>query len=69
MTANEVNELGEEDLERVLEPLYYQPYSLTIEDRNQRIIMRSIDLVCQDQEVLSTPSTLTRIQALFRGNY
>jgi hypothetical protein len=50
-TANEINELSEEETEHIFESLVYKYYLISIENRNQRFILRNIEIIDQTQEV------------------
>jgi len=37
--------MTDDDIQDLFEPLFYREYCLTVEDRNQRLIMRSIEAI------------------------
>lgn len=49
-------------MELIFEPLYYKMYVITLEDRNQRIIMRSIEPLSQEQEILQARTNMVKIR-------
>jgi hypothetical protein len=54
--------MSEEELQEIFEPLYYRLYSLTVEDRNQRLIMRSIELVSESSEAVLAKYNVEKIR-------
>lgn len=44
-TANEVSQLQESEVEHIFDPYLYRPFLLSLENRNQRFILRSLDPV------------------------
>ena len=49
-SASELNELGNEEVERLFEGLLYRYYVISVENRNQRLIVRNAEPLDQNQE-------------------
>ena len=42
--------MSEGQIQEAFEPLYFRPYQITVEDRNQRLVMRSIKAISENDE-------------------
>ena len=54
--------MTEQELQQIFEPLYYRLYQITVEDRNQRLIMRSIEPVSETTEAVMAKDNVEKIR-------
>lgn len=60
-SASELNELGNEEVERLFEGLLYRYYVISVENRNQRLIVRNAEPLDQNQESALARENLEKI--------
>ena len=56
--------MPESELQEIFDPLFYRQYQLTVEDRNQRLIMRSIEPLSQAAEASQTRDNVAKIKEI-----
>ena len=63
-TANEVSQMQENEVEHIFDPYLYRSFLLSLENRNQRLILRSLDPLPPALDPQKTQQNLAAIHSL-----